>query len=248
VTTLFVSDLHLDDGRPGSTDLFLQFLSDEAAAAAALYILGDLFEYWLGDDVGTPTSRRVAEGISRIAGHGVPCYFMHGNRDFLVAEGYAESAGFSLLPEEHVVDLYGTPTLLLHGDSLCTDDVEYQKVRAHIRTPQWRDEFLSKPLAERVAFAEQSRLESERYKEAASMDIMDVNPDAVAAAFARHGVTRMIHGHTHRPAVHELALPGGRVRRIVLGDWYTQGSVLRVRPDGATLDVLPEPQRRTDNP
>ncbi len=180
----------------------------------------------------------MAAGLKRVSDAGVPCHFMHGNRDFLVAEDYAGSCGMSLLEEEHVIDLYGHPTLLLHGDSLCTDDTEYQQVRAHIRTPQWRKDFLAKTPAERVAFARESREKSERYKESAGMEIMDVNQEAVAAAFAQHGVSRMIHGHTHRPATHEVQLPGGTAQRIVLGDWYTQGSVLRVTPEGTALDTL----------
>ena len=238
MTTLFISDLHLDDGRPESTDLFLRFLAEEAAGAEALYILGDLFEAWLGDDVSTPMSEQVADGLARLSENDVPCYFMHGNRDFLIADEYAELAGMSLLPEEYVVDLYGRPTLLLHGDSLCTDDVAYQQVRALVRTRQWCDEFLAKSPAERVAFARESRQQSEQHKKAASVEIMDVNDAAVADAFGRHGVSHMIHGHTHRPAVHAISLATGPAQRIVLGDWYTQGSVLRVTPSSAELDVL----------
>jgi UDP-2,3-diacylglucosamine hydrolase len=238
MATLFISDLHLDDARPDATELLLEFLSRDAARADALYILGDLFEYWLGDDVGTPTSDRVAAGLARLVEAGVPCHFMHGNRDFLLGEGYAQGAGFDLLPEEQVIDLHGRPTLLLHGDTLCTHDLPYQQVRAQVRTRQWREAFLAKPPAERIAFAQNVRQESTDYKQAASEEIMDVNPDAVAEAFARHGVDRMIHGHTHRPAIHDLHLDGSAAQRIVLGDWYTQGSVLRVTPEGAHLEVL----------
>jgi UDP-2,3-diacylglucosamine hydrolase len=247
MTTLFISDLHLDDGRPASTDLFLDFLAGEAAGAEALYILGDLFEYWLGDDVENAISGPVAHGIARLADSGVPCYFMHGNRDFLVANRYAELAGMSLLPEEYVADLYGQPTLLLHGDSLCTDDAEYQQVRAHIRTAQWRRNFLAQTPAERLAFARESRQKSERHKQAASMEIMDVNDATVKEAFERHGVIRMIHGHTHRPAIHDLSLQDRPAQRIVLGDWYTQGSVLRVSPEGTELAVLAELARDPQN-
>lgn len=241
MATLFISDLHLDDSRPAATECLLGFLAGEAAAADALYILGDLFEYWLGDDMGTPTSGRVADGIARLADAGVPCFFMHGNRDFMVGERYAELAGLRLLPEEHVTDLYGQPTLLLHGDTLCTDDRVYQQIRAKVRTRQWREDFLAKTPAERIAFARDARLDSARYQEAASAEIMDVNDATVRDAFARHGVSRIIHGHTHRPAVHAIPGPDGPLRRIVLGDWYTQGSVLRVTPEGAALKTLENP-------
>ncbi|NIP17979.1 MAG: UDP-2,3-diacylglucosamine diphosphatase [Xanthomonadales bacterium] len=238
MTTLFISDLHLHDDRPGATELLLEFLSGDAAGADALYILGDLFEYWIGDDVETRTSRQVADGLADLREAGVPCFFMHGNRDFLVGERFAARAGMQLLPEEQVVRLYGQPALLLHGDTLCTDDTVYQARRAEVRKPEWQEAFLSRTPRERVAFARDVRQESARYKETASAEIMDVNDGAVRNAFTRHGVDLMIHGHTHRPAVHELELGDGPARRIVLGDWYEQGSVLRVTPYGAKLETL----------
>ncbi len=235
MTTLFISDLHLDDRRPDATGAFLAFLEQEAANAEALYILGDLFEYWLGDDAPTPVGQTVAPALRAVAESGVPIAFTHGNRDFLLGERYAEAAGMTLLPEEHVIDLYGAPTLLLHGDTLCTDDVEYQQVRTMLRNPDWQAEFLKKSPQERVHAALQAREMSAEHKDGVSMEIMDVNAGAVEDALARHGLGHMIHGHTHRPAVHETS----GYQRIVLGDWYDQGSVLTVSPDGLELDALP---------
>ena len=235
MATLFISDLHLDDRRPDATAAFLAFLEREAAGADALYILGDLFEYWLGDDAPTPVGQAVAPALKAVADSGVPIAFTHGNRDFLLGERYAEAAGMTLLPEEHVVDLYGAPTLLLHGDTLCTDDVEYQQVRQMLRNPDWQAEFLKKTPEERVQVALKAREMSAEHQAGASTDIMDVNAGAVEEALIRHRVRHMIHGHTHRPAVHE----NGGHQRVVLGDWYDQGSVLTLSPEGLELDALP---------
>ena len=228
MTTLFISDLHLDDRRPETTGLFLQFLQDEAGSAEALYILGDLFEYWLGDDVPTGCGVQVANALAALTDKGLPCYFMHGNRDFLLGEAYANLAGMTLLPEEHVIDLYGEKVLLMHGDSLCTDDIPYQQFRTMVRNPAWQDDLLSKTPQERLQLAMQALGASAEHKGTVTMDIMDVNADEVVAAFERHDVQKMIHGHTHRPATHELKANGKPAQRIVLGDWYTQSSVLRV--------------------
>jgi UDP-2,3-diacylglucosamine hydrolase len=238
MTTLFISDLHLDDSRPETTALLQNFLDDETSGADALYILGDLFEFWLGDDVPSKCSTEVAAAISRLADKGLPCYFMHGNRDFLLKEAYAKSAGMTLLPEEHVVELYGERVLLMHGDSLCTDDLPYQQFRAMVRNPAWQQDFLARPPHERLQIALQARDASAEHKGNVEMAIMDVNPDEVVAAFERHEVLRMIHGHTHRPATHDLEVNGHAAQRIVLGDWYTQGSVLRVEPGNYELSAL----------
>ncbi len=229
MTTLFISDLHLDDRRPETTALLREFLADEAVNADALYILGDLFEFWLGDDVPTKCSVEVATALASLADNDVPCFFMRGNRDFLLQKDYAQRAGMTLLPDEHVVDLYGERVLLMHGDSLCTDDIPYQQFRALVRNPAWQQDFLSKTPQERLQIALQARDASAEHKDNVQMDIMDVNQDEVTAAFERHGVLRMIHGHTHRPATHDLEIKGQAAQRIVLGDWYTQGSVLRVQ-------------------
>jgi UDP-2,3-diacylglucosamine hydrolase len=238
VTTLFISDLHLDDTRPAATELFRAFASGEARHCEALYILGDLFEYWLGDDVLSESARLVADALAALSEAGVACYFIHGNRDFLIGSDYARQCGMQLLPEEWLLNLYGRPTLLLHGDTLCTDDTAYQAVRQTLRSAEWQAEFLAQSPADRMAFARQAMDQSRDHKSSVSMDIMDVNADAVAASFERHGVTDMIHGHTHRPAIHERSLADGAARRIVLGDWYEQGSVLRVTADGADLARL----------
>ncbi|MDN5865379.1 MAG: UDP-2,3-diacylglucosamine diphosphatase [Gammaproteobacteria bacterium] len=238
-STLFISDLHLDPIRPAVTGLFLDFLAGEARRAAALYILGDLFEAWLGDDDPDPHHARVAEALRALADANVPVHFLVGNRDFLLAENYARRAGMELLDEPVVLDLHGTPTVILHGDVLCTDDKEYQAFRNMVRNPDWQKDFLARPLEERRALAGQAREMSQARGQSISMDIMDVNADAVAALFREQGVPRMIHGHTHRPAIHDLEVDGNACRRIVLGDWYEQGSVLRVTEAGADLATLP---------
>ena len=238
MTTLFISDLHLDDRRPETTVLLQEFLQQEAATAQALYILGDLFEFWLGDDVPTKCSESVAGSLTQLHDQGVACYFMHGNRDFLLQEIYAKRTGMKLLPEEHVVDLYGEQVLLMHGDSMCTDDIPYQQFRSLVRDPAWQQDFLSRTPAERLQIALQARDASAEHKGSVDMQIMDVNQDQVIAAFERHGVHRMIHGHTHRPARHDLHIKGESAERIVLGDWYTQGSVLRVKNGNYDLSTL----------
>ena len=238
MTTLFISDLHLDDRRPETTVLLQKFLQEEAVNADALYILGDLFEFWLGDDVPSKCSLEVATALSSLSDKGVPCYFMHGNRDFLLQHDYAKSAGMTLLAEEHVADLYGEQVLLMHGDSMCTDDIPYQQFRGMVRDTAWQNGFLAMSPQERLQVALQARDASAEHKDNVSMDIMDVNQDEVLAAFERHGVQRMIHGHTHRPAVHELEIAKQPAQRIVLGDWYTQGSVLRVTPGNYELTAI----------
>ena len=240
MTSLFISDLHLDDRRSETTALLLSFLRSEAPDADALYILGDLFEFWLGDDVPSKCSNDVAASLAFLADKGVPCYFMHGNRDFLLQENYAKSAGMILLPEEYVIDLYGEQVLRLHGDSLCTDDIPYQQFRALVRNPAWQQDFLAKTPQERLQVALQARDASAEHQDNASMEIMDVNPAEVIAAFERHKVKRVIHGHTHRPASHDLQIKGHKAQRIVLGDWYTQGSVLRVQPGQFALGRVSE--------
>lgn len=227
MTTLFISDLHLDAQRAPVTRLFFEFIEHEARDAEALYILGDLFEAWIGDDDDDTHHRAV---IARLQGlsASTPVSVMRGNRDFLLGERFAAETHCTLLDDEVVVDLYGTPTLLMHGDSLCTDDHEYQRFRAMARDPAWQRGMLDKPLDERRRIARDARQESTIQNSMKPENIMDVNAGAVADAMRRHGVGRMIHGHTHRPAVHELEVDGRPCRRIVLGDWGERGSVLRV--------------------
>ncbi|MBD7955915.1 UDP-2,3-diacylglucosamine diphosphatase [Stenotrophomonas sp. Sa5BUN4] len=245
MTTLFISDLHLDASRPAITELFLAFLRSEALEADALYILGDLFEAWIGDDTPSPAADAVAAALKEVSDAGVPVYFIRGNRDFLLGEQYAARAGMRILPDPSVIDLYGTPVLLQHGDLLCTDDLPYQQFRAQTRDPAFQAQFLAQPLAARIAFAQKARDASQsRQSEMKQGDraqfetVTDVAPAEVDATFIRFGVDTMIHGHTHRPAVHSL-MAGGQARtRIVLGDWYEQGSVLRVTSDGMSLQAL----------
>ncbi|MFL6593178.1 MAG: UDP-2,3-diacylglucosamine diphosphatase [Luteimonas sp.] len=239
MATLFISDLHLDAERPDITAVFGRFIDEEARRADALYILGDLFEAWVGDDDPSDTGAFVAQRLRGLRDAGVPVYFMRGNRDFLLGAAYARRAGVTILPDPSVVVLHGRPTLLMHGDTLCSDDVDYQQFRAQTRDPEWQRQFLAQPLEARLAFAQQAR-EASQTRQAGlrakgTMEaITDVTPATVDGAFTRFGVDTMIHGHTHRPAVHEH--PGGK--RIVLGDWYEQGSVLRVDASGAQLASL----------
>lgn len=241
MSTLFISDLHLEPARPDITSQALAFLDTEARAADALYILGDLFEAWVGDDDPEPEKRRVMAALRRLADAGLPCYFMHGNRDFLVGEGFAADSGCTLLADPTIVELHGTPVILMHGDTLCTDDHEYQAFRRTVRNPDWQRAMLARPLAERIAIARQLRETSAASMAGKPMDIMDVNQDAVIAAMRAHGVYTLLHGHTHRPAIHRFALDGRDAVRIVLGDWYTQGSVLNWDVDGFVLRTLPRP-------
>jgi UDP-2,3-diacylglucosamine hydrolase len=226
--TLFISDLHLDESRPRLIAAFEEFLVGEARSAAALYILGDLFESYIGDDDDAPLNTHVERALRATSDAGVPVFFMHGNRDFLLGADYATRAGMTVLADPTVVELHGERVLLMHGDTLCTDDVEYQKFRALVRDPAWQRAFLAKPLAERRAFAAQARGESRKHTAVAKPEIMDVNQAAVERALREHDVRRLIHGHTHRPAIHHFDLDGAPAERSVLGDWYEQSSVLRV--------------------
>lgn len=244
MATLFVSDLHLDATRPEITAHFLRFLATEARTADALYILGDLFEAWVGDDDPSDAGRAVAEALHGVADAGAPVYFQRGNRDFLVGAAYAARAGFAILPDPAVIVLGGAPVLVSHGDLLCTDDHAYQAFRAQTRDPAWQAQFLAQPLQARLAFAAQARAASQarqgELQQAGTMEtITDVAAAAVDEMFARYGVDTMIHGHTHRPAIHRLTAGGRQCRRIVLGDWYTQGSVLRVADGHYDLQTLP---------
>lgn len=230
--TLFVSDLHLDDSRPVAVGHFERFLTGIAPGADHLYILGDLFESWVGDDgIALPLPARTASLLFE-ASTRVPIAFMHGNRDFLVAERFAAETGVKLLTDPTVVDLYGTPTVLLHGDTLCTGDHAYQHFRAQVRDPAWQAAALARPLTERVAIAQKMRTDSEGAKQGKSMEIMDVAPEAVEEAFAASGCTVMIHGHTHRPGRHVHHVNGRECVRWVLNDWYSGCGYLEASPEG----------------
>jgi len=248
MTTLFISDLHLDPARPEITRLFGEFVDGEARDADALYILGDLFEAWVGDDDPSETGAFVAGKLKALSDSGVPVSFMHGNRDFLLGADFARRAGMALLTDPTRIDLQGQPALLMHGDTLCTDDIAYQQFRTQTRDPEWQARFLSQPLPARLAFAQQARAASlarqGELRQAGTMEtITDVSPAAVVEAFRAHGIDTIIHGHTHRPALHDLEVEGRPRRRIVLGDWYEQGSVLRVSPRVFDLSTLATPRK-----
>lgn len=230
MTTLFISDLHLEESRPDITDAFLAFLHEKAAGVEQLYILGDFFEAWIGDDERTPLQEQIASALKQLSDSGTDIFLMHGNRDFLIGDDFCHRAGATLLDDPTVIDLYGTPTLLLHGDSLCTADVEYQKFRANMRNPQMQKMMLARPLEDRQQMAKQLRALSMAKNQGKAEDIMDVTPEEVVKELETHGVQLMIHGHTHRPAVHQLEASGKPARRIVLGDWHSHLWWLEVQP------------------
>lgn len=230
--TAFISDLHLTRSRPAITRIFEDFLRRVAPEADALYILGDLFEYWAGDDdLSDPLNGQVAGALSELARTGTPIYLMHGNRDFLMLDRFARAARSELISDPTTVDLYGQPTLLMHGDTLCTDDTRYQAFRARVRRPLWQRVFLLQPLWLRRAEIERARRLSERARQEKPAAIMDVTASAVQQAFKDCACSRMIHGHTHRPARHVHQLDGRICERWVLSDWYKQGQYLRVTPE-----------------
>jgi UDP-2,3-diacylglucosamine hydrolase len=231
--TLFIADLHLDpEARPETVELFLAILRGPARDAAHLYILGDLFEVWVGDDDDSPGWESIFAGLRELVAAGVPTSFISGNRDFLAGSGFTERSGCALLPDPTPIDLYGVRTLLTHGDRLCIDDVEHLRFRAHAAQPEVRAAFLARPLAERQAEAQAMRQRSIANKQNKPEAIMDVNPGAVQAALADHEARLVIHGHTHRPALH-----GDPLERAVLGDWGACASLLRCAADG-TLDLV----------
>ena len=235
----FISDLHLCDERPRINDIFIDFVERVAPQAEALYILGDLFEYWIGDDdVNNALAARVAESLAALSSSGVKVFLMQGNRDVVMGEAYARRCGATLIPDPTVIDLYGTRTLLMHGDTLCTGDIEYQKFRAYIRNPQTQAKLLAQPLATRHAQAQAIRAQSESSKIGKAEEIMDVSISAVHDALQLHQTPRLIHGHTHRPMRHQHVVQGLTHERWVLGSWYEAGSYLRSGPDGCQAVML----------
>jgi len=235
--TLFISDLHLDEEQPAITDALLAFLAREAPRAQALYVLGDLFESWVGDDNDSALNRRVCAAFRAFAGAGRRLYFMHGNRDFLLGEAFAQRCGGSLLAENTLLDLHGTRTLLMHGDSLCTDDVEYQKFRRFARSPLRQRIWRALPLALRLALARKLRAKSRMHQANLASHITDVNAQAVREALDGSGADVLLHGHTHRPAVHTVALGHRHAQRIVLGDWHAQKAwCVRANAQGLHLE------------
>jgi UDP-2,3-diacylglucosamine hydrolase len=242
LSALFVSDLHLSPARPAMAAAFAQLLRTEARTAARLYILGDLFDYWIGDDdLADPFHAQIAAGLAELAAAGCRVGFMPGNRDFLLGERFAAAAGLCLLPDPSIEDIEGTPTVLMHGDTLCVDDVDYMAFRAEVRASAWQRSFLDQPLAARRAAALQLRARSAASQEQKAEAIMDVAERAVVQAFRDCGCTRMIHGHTHRPGRHEHRVDGRRCERWVLADWYGQASYLRCDATGCTPIALTTP-------
>ncbi len=233
--TYFISDLHLDASRPEMITLFADFASTEFVDAKALYILGDFFEYWVGDDQPLGRLEPVVASLQALTKTGVPIFFIAGNRDFLIGKAFALKAGITLLDDEVLLDLYGESVLVMHGDTLCTDDVEYQSMRTMLRNPDWQKEFLSLPLEARIQQALMLRERSMNETREKHESITDVSANEVHKVMMDYGVNRLIHGHTHRPAVHEL---GEGKTRIVLGDWYEQGSLLKVDESGYELRSL----------
>ena len=239
MATLFIADLHLQTEEPAITAGFLRFLQGEARHADALYILGDLFEAWIGDDDPNPLHREIAIAIKALVDSGVPCFFVHGNRDFLLGKRYARDCGMTLLAEETVLDLYGRSILIMHGDTLCTDDTGYLAFRAKVHTPWIQTLFLALPLFIRSRIAAKMRAGSKAANSSKSMTIMDVNPQAVVSVMEKHQVQWLIHGHTHRPYMHDLTVNGKPAHRVVLGAWHTEGSMIKVTPDGVELIAFP---------
>ncbi|MBV2132696.1 UDP-2,3-diacylglucosamine diphosphatase [Pseudomonas sp. MAP12] len=239
MSVLFISDLHLEAERPDIVRAFLHFLETRAAGAEALYILGDFFEVWVGDDGMDEFQRSIAAALRRLSDTGTRIYLMHGNRDFLLGKGFCRAAGCTLLKEGSVVDLYGEPVLLLHGDSLCTRDESYQRLRRRLRNPFSLWLLRNLPLATRHKLARKLRDASRLRTREKAAEIIDVTPEVVPQVMAERGVRTLIHGHTHRPAVHQLLVAGQHSQRIVLGDWDQQGWVLEVVPQGYHLTSFP---------
>jgi UDP-2,3-diacylglucosamine hydrolase len=236
--TIFISDLHLDGGRPDAIRRFETLVYDQGVAADAVYILGDLFEAWIGDDDTDPAMKPVIGALAALARAKVPCRIMHGNHDFLLGRRFTLATGCTLLGDYETVDLYGEAVLLTHGDLLCTDDTRYMELRGMVRDRAWQRDFLGKPIAERKAIASRIRDTSVSEAAAKSDAIMDVNPSTVAETMRKFGVRRLLHGHTHRPAVHSLEIDGAPAERIVLGAWHEQGYVLHWDEDGHRVELI----------
>ena len=238
MTALFISDLHLYRQRPAVTEAFRQFLRREAVQADSLYILGDLFEAWIGDDDPDPHNRSIVTSLKALTDSGTRCFFIRGNRDFLVSDRFAAETGVSILNDGTQIDLYNQPVLLLHGDTLCTDDKDYQRFRRFVHHPATQTVFLALPVAARRALAKRMRDQSMSTSSQKPEEIMDVNQAAVEQTMRDESVKILVHGHTHRPAAHRFKLAGSDVQRIVLGDWYSQGSILRWDSAGPELTTL----------
>ncbi|EIX4887713.1 UDP-2,3-diacylglucosamine diphosphatase [Vibrio vulnificus] len=236
MTTLFISDLHLTPSRPDITDCFVQFMRDEAMFADALYVLGDLFEFWIGDEDSTPFAKQIRDEFKNLTAKGIPVFFIQGNRDFLLGERFCQETGVTLLDDVCTIELYGQKTVILHGDTLCIDDHKYQEFRKTVHKPwlQWIFKRIPWFLKKRIVAKVQSGVRDD--KQHKSLEIMDVNQSEVERVMSQFCVNLMIHGHTHRPNIHQIRSKDGEKTRIVLGDWYSQGSVLKVTSDHFSLE------------
>ena len=234
----FISDLHLSQDRPQATQRFVDYLESLDAHVSDLYILGDLFDTWVGDDDPTPPNQLIKDTLKKLTDLGVHVHFLAGNRDFLVGQQFFDDTQVRCLEDEHIIDLFGTKTLLMHGDLLCTDDTEYQQFRQLTHNPAWQQAALAKPLTERLALAQHYRQQSHLNKQGKSSKIMDVNEATVLNTFDKHQTLRLIHGHTHRPNRHIHAVNGVDAERFVLAEWLDKGSVLDWTAEGySTIEL-----------
>lgn len=245
MTKLFIADLHLSEARPDLTNAFIHFLATKATQADELYILGDLFEFWIGDDEQSPLQQQITLALKTLSEQGCRLFYSHGNRDFMIGKRFARECGMMLLPPIYSCEIAGEQALLLHGDQLCTDDEAYQRFRRITSWPWLQWIFLHLPLSRRVKIAQQIRQGSHKGKQQKSRSIMDVTPSSVNDCFAQHQATLMIHGHTHRPMIHEMSLDNGqKVRRIVLGDWNTDLWYLQI--DDRNINLISQPIATTE--
>lgn len=235
MATLFISDLHLDPARPDVAQAFFRFMEDEAPQAEALYILGDFFEAWIGDDLQHPFVDSVKQSLRTLTDKKTPVYLMHGNRDFLIGDQFCKETGCKLIEDPTLIELYGQKVLLMHGDTLCTQDIDYLAFRSMVRNTAWQKDFLSKSLQERLAIAESIRAASKEKTSELQYEIMDVTQSEVEKVMTQQNVQLMIHGHTHRPAVHQLEVNGKTAERVVLGDWHAVGWMLSFDGSGYKL-------------
>ncbi len=238
MTTLFLSDIHVSDEHPEIGKHLKEFLLQEESKTNTIYVLGDLFEYWLGDDDPNPSFTEIKKLLRKLSDRNISLFFMHGNRDFLIGKSFSKETGCQILHDPHVINLFGKKVLISHGDIFCTDDKKYQLFRDQTRDPTWINSILSKPLSYRKKFASKARLESLEYTSSQKNENMDVNNDEILKMYDKYAVDIIIHGHTHKPAIHDIFLNGRNCQRIVLGDWYEQGSILRFDETGFDLIQL----------
>lgn len=238
--TLFISDLHLGPQNPSRIDAFARWLQAQPGSCGALYILGDFFDAWIGDDDDSPLAQQVIEELNRFSSK-TPTYFMRGNRDFLIGESFCQRAGLTLLEDPHTLELGGQRVLLMHGDTLCTADQEYQQFRAMVRSSAWQKQVLSLPLPQRRVMAADLRSKSQSMSAIKAEDIMDVTPSEVVKVMAQHQAQTLIHGHTHRPAIHDLTVNDKPAKRYVLGDWHETGWCIRADAEDMILEQFPLP-------